>query len=200
MQRGLGAWALGFFTRLKHSLDHLQAGVEGSSGGPGTRRRPRRTKWLRPLRFDRRNNVEPKPVTIHRVVAGGRRESAQKRQKITRLVEDMSLEVNKKVKSTDQSNAVILTSFRLQGTVPNLVQPQRSLLLEDNQIHIQHEKYSLQKALMNKTNLGCSSNAVADGFDYKCKIRFASSELTLCDWNYIIPVITLVLHMQWYLY
>ena len=61
-------------------------------------------------------------------------------EKITRLVEDMSLEVNNKVKSTDQSNAVILTSFRLQGTFPNLVQPQRRLLLEDNQIHIQHEK------------------------------------------------------------
>jgi hypothetical protein len=61
-------------------------------------------------------------------------------EKVSKLVNHIILLVNNKVKSTDQSNAVILASYRLQGTVVNLVQPQRRLLLEDDSVHIQHDK------------------------------------------------------------
>ena len=69
-------------------------------------------------------------------------------QKVTKLVEQMSMEVNDKVKSTDQSNAVIVTSFRLQGTAPHLVQPHRRLILEDDTVAMQQDhkfKISVKK-------------------------------------------------------
>ena len=53
-------------------------------------------------------------------------------------VEQVSIDVNHKVKLSDQSQAVVRASLRLQGTASELVEPGRRLLLEDT-IQMQHE-------------------------------------------------------------
>ena len=55
------------------------------------------------------------------------------------LVEQIAMEVNEKVMKMDQSQAVITASVRLNGTAPDLIQPNRRLILEDV-IKMQHDR------------------------------------------------------------